>query len=67
MIVELPGTGCRATGCSASTSAPRLGAELQAGFDARLAELELVNERSDLASVMRLPGTFNVKAEWVLV
>ena len=45
----------------------RLGAELQAGLDARLAELELVNERSDLASVMRLPGTLNVKAEPVLV
>lgn len=35
--------------------------ELQARLDARLAELGLENGRGDLASIMRLPGTRNVK------
>lgn len=37
------------------------GLELQARLSARLGELGLVNERNDLASVLRLPGSVNIK------
>lgn len=37
------------------------GEALQARLDARLLELGLGNERSDLASILRVPGTWNVK------
>lgn len=46
---------------------PDDGAALQAALDAQLATVGLVNERGDLASVLRLPGTFNMKAEPVEV
>ena len=41
--------------------APELGAELQDRLTARLAEAGVSNDRTDLASVLRLPGSMNVK------
>lgn len=42
---------------------PELGAELQDRLTARLAEAGVSNDRTDLASVLRLPGSINVKTD----
>jgi len=66
-VVVHSGHGLQAWWLLAEAVTPGEGDQLMVRLDAGLAEVGLENGRSDLASILRLPGTMNVKAEPVPV